>query len=47
MIAKVSWDYHRGARVPGFDVLKSWFVSAGVTDIEVVSSVEGDPPILE
>jgi hypothetical protein len=29
VIAEVSWDYHRGAREPVFQVLKSWFVSAG------------------
>ena len=28
MIAEVSWDYHRGAREPVFQVLKSWFVIA-------------------
>jgi hypothetical protein len=28
VIAEVSWDYHRGAREPVFQVLKSWFVSS-------------------
>jgi hypothetical protein len=30
VIAEASWDYHRGAREPVFQVLKSWFVSAWV-----------------
>jgi len=30
MIAEVSWDYHRGAREPVFQVLKSWSISVNI-----------------
>jgi hypothetical protein len=30
VIAEVSWDYHRGAKEPVFQVLKSWFISVGI-----------------
>ena len=43
MIAKISWDYHRGAKELGFLFWKSWYVSADTS----LSVATADPAYWE